>query len=85
MYYHYQELGRSANTAHLFEAVCPNGNYERLIFGDTLGEISLVQDMIKESREGKLMTCVLYPSNDAILLSDWIKQRPVECRDLPVR
>ena len=85
MYYHYQELGRSANTAHLFEAVCPRSNYETLIFGDTLGEIGLVQDIIKESKEGRPVTCVLYPSNDAILLSDWIKQRPAECKHLPIR
>ena len=85
MYYHYQELGRSANTAHLFEAICPTKNFEKVIFGDTKAEIQLVNDIIRETLDDEPMTCVLYPSKDAILLSDWIKQRPESCKNKPIR
>ena len=85
MYYHYQELGRSANTAHLFEAVCPTKNFEKVIFGDTQAEIQLVNDIVKEINDDEPVTCVLYPSKDAVLLSDWIKQRPESCKNKPIR
>ena len=85
MYYHYQELGRSANTAHLMEAVCPSKHFERVVFGDTEAEKKLVQDIITETLNDEPVTCVLYPSRDAILLSDWIKQRPESCKNKPIR
>jgi hypothetical protein len=85
MYYHYQELGRSANTAHLMEAVCPSNHFERVVFGDTEAEKKLVQDIITETLNDEPVTCVLYPSRDAILLSDWIKQRPESCKNKPIR
>lgn len=85
MYYHYQELGRSANTAHIFEAVCPSKNFERVVFGDTEAEKKLVQDIITETINEEPVTCVLYPSKDAIFLSDWIKQRPESCKNKPIR
>lgn len=85
MYYHYQELGRSANTAHLMEAVCPSNHFERVVFGDTEAEKKLVQDIITETLNDEPITCVLYPSRDAILLSDWIKQRPESCKNKPIR
>lgn len=85
MYYHYQELGRSANTAHLYEAVCPSAKFEKVVFGDTEAEVKLVQDILTETMNEEPVTCVLYPSKDAILLSDWIKQRPASCKDKPIR
>jgi DTW domain len=85
MYYHYQELGRSANTAHLYEAVCPTAKFEKVVFGDTEAEVKLVQDILTETVNEEPITCVLYPSKDAILLSDWIKQRPASCNDKPIR
>jgi hypothetical protein len=85
MYYHYQELGRSANTAHLYEAVCPTAKFEKVVFGDTEAETKLVQDILTETINEEPVTCVLYPSKDAILLSDWIKQRPASCKDKPIR
>ena len=85
MYYHYQELGRSANTAHLYEAVCPTAKFEKVVFGDTEAEVKLVQDILTETINDEPVTCVLYPSKDAILLSDWIKQRPASCKDKPIR
>ena len=85
MYYHYQEIGRSANTAHLMQAVCPHTNFSHLILGDTESEIQLINEIIDENVRNEPMTCVLYPSKDAILLSEWIKQRPEKCRDMPIR
>ena len=43
MYYHYQELGRSANTAHVMQAVCPSSHFQVVIYGDTTAEQQLVQ------------------------------------------
>lgn len=85
MYYHYQEIGRSANTAHLLEAICPAEQFEVVIFGDVEAEQKLVREMYDEAMTGEPVTCVLYPSRDAVLLSDWIAQRPASCRDRPIR
>lgn len=84
MYYHYMEIGRSANTAHLFDALCPDLS-EKLIFCDLEGERKLINDIRHEYENSQPVTCVLYPSEDAILLSDWLAQRPPECKDKPVR
>ena len=61
IYYHYQELGRSANTAHLFEAISPAANCESITFGDVENETKLIQDIVSENASGQLMTCILYP------------------------
>jgi DTW domain-containing protein YfiP len=89
MYYHYQELGRSANTAHLLEALCPPAAFEKIVYGDTVAEQRLVAEMHAEALRGEQRTVVLYPSADAILLSDWMKtHRPPPSSSsspLPVR
>ena len=43
MYYHYQELGRSANTAHVMQAVCPSNHFQVVIYGDVTAEQQLVK------------------------------------------
>ena len=82
MYYHYMEIGRSANTAHVFEALCPSVT-EPLIFGDVENENKLIEDIHRESVNNEPVTCLMYPSPDAMLLSDWMASRPN--KSLPVR
>jgi DTW domain-containing protein YfiP len=84
MYYHYQEIGRSANTAHLFGALCPSAT-ESIIFGDVAKEQQLVREIKREYDEGEPITCILYPDRSAVLLSEWIKNRPISCANKPVR
>lgn len=71
MYYHYQEIGRSANTAHVFELICPH-ICSTLLYGDVEHESILFNEMRKEYELGILRTCVLYPSSDAMNIKDWI-------------
>lgn len=71
IYYHYQEIGRSANTAHVFELLCPH-ICTKLLYGDIENETNLFNDMRKEYECGILRTCVLYPSSDAVNIQDWV-------------
>lgn len=72
MYYHYQEIGRSANTAHVFQAL---NSCETVIYGDSTAEIKLLNDIATEIVTGTPTTCILYPSNDAISLNEWMTNR----------
>jgi DTW domain-containing protein YfiP len=84
MYYHFQELGRSANTAHIFESMNSTIT-ERVVFGDSAAELKLVEQIHEEIRSSRPRTCVLYPDRSAKKLSDWIASRPTACRDTSVR
>lgn len=75
MYYHFAELGRSANTAHLFQALCPSIT-EPVVLGDFSAETALIDDIEREAQTGELETCVLYPSKDAVSLKEWLQSRP---------
>ena len=90
IYYHYQELGRSANTAHLYEAIfnSQNGNEnlsestihsscETLRFGDYDKEMEFLRELNEEQENNCPVTCVLYPSSKSIPLSEWMAARPV--------
>jgi DTW domain-containing protein YfiP len=82
LYYHYQELGRSANTAHLLEAICPT-LCERLIFGDAMAELRFIKEMINEHQSNKIRTCILYPHATAVGLDEWVAS--TYCSDQPLR
>ncbi len=74
MFYHAAELGRSANTAHVFEHICESIT-KVIIYGDQEKEEELVKRIVDGS-EGKLSrpehTCLLYPCNESISLNQWI-------------
>eukprot|EP01038_Epipyxis_sp_PR26KG_P006748 gene6748-9245_t len=74
IYYHYLEIGRSANTAHIFEPIFPS-HTESLVFGDIAQESALVDSICHEFEHNRSMTCILYPSADAQSLDDWLKAR----------
>ena len=44
-------LGRSANTAHVFEAICPDENMEVIVFGNVEDE----QKLVEEIYQGEMM------------------------------
>ena len=83
MYYHYKEIGRCPNTAHIFENIIPAHMFDKVIFGDVEKEEQLIQEMREEQSSERIQTCVLYPSKNAVLLSDWIANRPD--KNLPIR
>lgn len=92
IYYHYQEIGRSANTAHLYEAIYNNplpdhvkSSSEVILFGDIEAEAKLIKEMNEEQESGCPLTCVLYPANSAVSLNTWLKDRPPEAQSKPVR
>lgn len=70
MYYAPKELGRTPNTAHLFEELLPYCT-RRIIIGDEMEEQKLIAEMVQEYRDGKPRTCIMYPTADAQLLSHW--------------
>lgn len=76
-YYHYQELGRSSNTAHIFKYAFPY-NTQELLFGDFEHEMAFFDQVKKESLDGSVSTCILYPSSQAIPLSQWKVDHPTE-------
>jgi DTW domain-containing protein YfiP len=78
IYYHYSELGRSANTMHLFPALYPS-NSETVIFGDVDAESNLIKMIIDEQlgerndrSNVRTRTCILYPTSDSIPLPEWV-------------
>ena len=82
MYYHYLEIGRSANTAHVFDELCPDIS-EQLLFGDSDKEIELFQQLRIEYENNESRTCILYPTTTSLSLSDWISQQPLNNK--PIR
>jgi len=70
MYYAPKELGRTPNTAHLFEELLPYCT-RRIIIGDEMAEQRLIAEMVQEYRDGRPRTCIMYPTADAQLLSEW--------------
>ena len=79
MYYAPKELGRTPNTAHIFEELLPYCS-RRIVLGDEMAEQRLIAEMIQEFREGRRRTCIMYPNRDAMLLSQWVeKARASRC------
>ena len=70
IYYHFRELGRSANTAHVLELLlqCPT-----IVYGDHVKELALAAEIRQEVQEGRQRTVVLYPSSEALSLSQWFQ------------
>ena len=75
IYYHYLEIGRSANTAHLFQMLCPDIT-STLIYGDSEAEAKLFNEIYEELLSGNgLSTCILYPCPEAVYIHDWITEQ----------
>ena len=80
IYYATKELGRTPNTAHIFESLLPYCT-TRLVQGDEMREQQLIADMVAEYRSGKVRTCILYPTKDSQLLSEWSKAARASWRE----
>lgn len=74
MYYYFLEVGRSGNTGHVLERLLPE-RCSSLVFGEEDKEQELVNTMIDEHKRGVIDTVVLYPSSDALLLSEFVEKR----------
>mmetsp|Transcript_19658 Transcript_19658/g.26932 ORF Transcript_19658/g.26932 Transcript_19658/m.26932 type:complete len:340 (+) Transcript_19658:280-1299(+) len=86
IYYHFMEIGRSANTAHLLEAICASKKEDSFpihcnsaIFGNSKEEEILLDQMRpiddlhgKRSTEDITVACVMFPSKESITLSTYI-------------
>jgi DTW domain-containing protein YfiP len=72
IYYHPVELGRSANTAHLFQFAAPSVVCKTLMFADADNEEIFFQKIMEESLNGKSQTCILYPSHNSISMNTWL-------------
>jgi DTW domain-containing protein YfiP len=74
IYYHNLEIGRSANTAHIFEALCKEVTTS-IIYGNTVEEEKFWRTLIEETNDNasRSYTCVLYPDKGSVLLNDWLK------------
>ena len=84
MYYNAVEIARSANTAHVLEATCPDIVYS-IIQGDLEKEKELMDDIEREFKENCPQTCIMFPTNEAKLLSEWMGSRPAEVSNRPIR
>lgn len=73
IYYHFMEIGRSANTAHVFPLICPDYT-TTVIHGDKSAEDALIEQIIQETLDGSSRTCLLYPCRDSISLDEWLHQ-----------
>ena len=69
-YYSFKEVGRSPNTAHIMERILPH-NSSSLIYGDMEAEDKLIEEMVEEYVNFRVRTCILYPTTDAKIVSDW--------------
>lgn len=79
MYYHFRELGRSANTAHIFDAIL---GCKKIVFGDLEAEEQLADEIAAEyhcmHRDGEVsstVTIILYPSRDSKGINEWTQGR----------
>lgn len=87
IYYHYSEMGRSPNTAHILPIIAPDLVSKTLIFGNVDDEFDLFRNILEESKRSSQRTCVLYPSNHAIPIHQWYQsmKSSYSNRDLPLR
>ena len=61
MYYSHQEIGRSANTAHYMQAICPYICNTAIIHGDSVKEIALMDQIEQEFISQSPQTAILFP------------------------
>ena len=87
IYYHYSEMGRSPNTAHILPITAPDLIAKTLIFGDVDEEYDFFQNILDEIKGNIHRTCVLYPSNYAIPIHQWYEstRSPDLSQNLPLR
>ena len=88
IYYHYSEMGRSPNTAHVLPIIAPDLVSKTLIFGDVEEEWELFQSILDEHQRNIHRTCILYPSYHAVPVTQWLHTQirsNSDMRDLPIR
>ena len=79
LYYHFQEVGRSANTAHLLPLLLPSSIRKNVIFGNEQNWISDLKCTSESSNASSFSSlCVFYPCKEAISFSSWVASRHSE-------
>ena len=73
-WYHQKELGRTANTAHIYEELCGPAVCTRIVYGDEGPEAALIEDIIREAETGQRRTAVLFPRHDAVPIGDFYQE-----------
>eukprot|EP01031_Cornospumella_fuschlensis_P040948 gene40948-49948_t len=71
IFYTFVEVGRSANTAHIFQNLCPE-ICKTIIQCDSEAEDRLFSTIMQEKVQGIEKTCILFPSSSSISFSSWI-------------
>lgn len=71
IFYTFVEVGRSANTAHIFQNLCPQ-ICSSIIHCDSKEEDKLFSTIMHEKQQGIEKTCVLFPSSTSVSFSSWL-------------
>ena len=75
IYFHYQELGRSTNTAHLLPIILPQ-LCRSIVYGDSPQEVDLVEQIMFELiAGGRKSICILYPTKECPTVTLWLQQQ----------
>eukprot|EP01040_Poterioochromonas_malhamensis_P015853 gene15853-17839_t len=88
IYYHNGEIGRSANTAHIFKGSFQNFTTS-VVYGKVEEDQEFWDKIVSESSSessNPVYTCVLYPGKDSLPLSQWYEdlvQESVESSSQP--
>lgn len=75
LYYHFKEIGRSANTGHILPILAPSW-CSTVTFAEQKGDHDLIDMIKREQDEGVANTCILYPERGAPTLTEWLASRP---------
>jgi len=81
IYYHFQEVGRSANTAHLAPILLPN-ICDSIIYGDDERENTFLDSLWRSETDAD--SCVLYPAEGALNVSQWLQNSPSRIKSIVV-
>ena len=81
IYFHHSEIGRTINTGHIFQAICPF-MCASIILGDAEKEDQLINELKAEvdvdntfKYNNNTKTFILYPSLKSISLNEWLSKQ----------
>ena len=72
-YYAFKEVGRSPNTAHIYEYLFPDST-SRVVMGQQEAETALVNEIANEYFTHNVRTSIMYPCKEAKLVREWVAE-----------